>query len=80
MGSRRLRIRLSAISLAGATALVAGGAALEAPPPRGGSGSAGALASAPTVYYLATGDSLAAGFAAPPGQGYVDDLAVHYRN
>jgi hypothetical protein len=32
-----------------------------------------------TMYYLALGDSLATGFAADPGQGYVDLLAAHYR-
>jgi LPXTG-motif cell wall-anchored protein len=31
-----------------------------------------------TRYYLALGDSLATGFGAPAGQGYVDDLAAHY--
>jgi len=31
-----------------------------------------------TSYYLALGDSLATGFAAPPGQGYVDHLAAFY--
>ncbi len=31
-------------------------------------------------YYLALGDSLVTGFAAPPGQGYVDDLAAAYRH
>ena len=30
-------------------------------------------------YYLALGDSLATGFAAGPGQGYVDLLEAHYR-
>ncbi len=30
-------------------------------------------------YYLALGDSLAAGFAAPPGQGYADDLLTDER-
>jgi lysophospholipase L1-like esterase len=29
-------------------------------------------------YYLALGDSLATGFGAPTGQGYVDDLEAHY--
>jgi lysophospholipase L1-like esterase len=29
-------------------------------------------------YYLALGDSLAVGFAAPPGHGYADDLLAHY--
>ncbi len=29
-------------------------------------------------YYLALGDSLAVGFGAPTGQGYVDDLAAYY--
>ena len=28
----------------------------------------------PPVYYVALGDSLAAGYASPPGQGYVNDL------
>ena len=31
------------------------------------------------IYYLALGDSLATGFAAGPGQGYVDLLEDHYR-
>ena len=31
------------------------------------------------TYYLALGDSLVTGFAAPPGQGYVDDLLAYYR-
>jgi lysophospholipase L1-like esterase len=31
-----------------------------------------------TRYYLALGDSLATGFGAATGQGYVDDLAAHY--
>lgn len=39
------------------------------PPPTTNSG---------TRYYLALGDSLATGFGAPSGQGYVDDLAAHY--
>jgi lysophospholipase L1-like esterase len=29
-------------------------------------------------YYVALGDSLAIGYAAPAGQGYVDDLLAHY--
>src|SRR5579875_324782 len=33
-----------------------------------------------TRYYLALGDSLATGDGAPAGQGYVDDLATHYRS
>jgi lysophospholipase L1-like esterase len=78
VGPTRLRIRLTVASLAGATALIAGGTAIGAP--RAVAGAARGQASAPTVYYLATGDSLATGFAAPPGQGYVDDLAVHYRS
>ena len=38
------------------------------------------VAPAPTgaVYYLALGDSLATGYAAGPGEGYVDLLAHHY--
>jgi lysophospholipase L1-like esterase len=32
-----------------------------------------------TPYYLALGDSLSTGFGAPSGEGYVDDLASHYR-
>ncbi len=31
------------------------------------------------IYYLALGDSLATGFAAGPGQGYVDLLEAHYQ-
>lgn len=35
--------------------------------------------SSPTSrYYLALGDSLAVGYGAPTGQGYVDDLAAYY--
>jgi lysophospholipase L1-like esterase len=34
---------------------------------------------ASTRYYLALGDSLAAGFGAPAGEGYVDDLVRHYQ-
>jgi hypothetical protein len=31
------------------------------------------------VYYVAVGDSLAIGYAAPPGTGYADDLLNAYR-
>ena len=31
----------------------------------------------PPVYYVALGDSLAAGFASPPGQGYANDLLTY---
>jgi lysophospholipase L1-like esterase len=34
---------------------------------------------ATTRYYLALGDSLATGFGAPAGEGYVNDLARHYQ-
>ena len=56
-------------------------------PPAGASGSGvatevtltGAGGDADATYYLALGDSLVTGFAAPPGQGYVDDLLAYYR-
>ena len=43
-------------------------------------GAAASQSSAPEpVYYVAVGDSLAAGYAAPPGTGYADDLLTAYR-
>ncbi len=77
MGSREPFGRVPGCSLA-----LAGGALVSAPVPAAavpGSGSAERPATSPTTeYYLALGDSLALGYDAPTGQGYTDDLAVHY--
>jgi len=68
---------------------LAAGALVSAPVPAAATGTIGAAlgsgsverpatTSPTTEYYLALGDSLALGYDAPTGQGYTDDLAVHY--